>query len=83
MAFVSGNGGMNSGWRLFRRFFLLATLSLAAVPWTMVPLHAVAPRVNSLLPIGAQRGTEVEVRFAGQRLNDVQEVVFYAPGISW
>lgn len=42
---------------------------------------ATAPRLNSLTPPGAQRGTELEVRFNGDRLDDAKEVVFYGPGI--
>ncbi len=44
--------------------------------------HAVAPRVGNILPAGGQRGTELEVRFTGQRLEDTKEIVFYTPGIS-
>ncbi len=32
-------------------------------------------------PLGAQRGTEVEVTISGYRLGDTQEVMFYEPGI--
>jgi hypothetical protein len=48
----------------------------------LLPAHAVAPRLTNILPPGAQRGTEVEVRFTGQRLDDTKEIVFYTPGIS-
>src|SRR5437868_12873735 len=57
---------------------LIALLSL-------IPLSAalaVAPKLNSILPTGAQRGSEVEVRFNGQRLDDTKEIVLYANGIS-
>ena len=44
--------------------------------------QAVSPRLNSISPSGAQRGTEVEVRFSGQRLEDTKEIVLYTTGIS-
>ena len=44
--------------------------------------YAVAPRLTNILPTGGQRGTDVEVRFTGQRLDDTKEIVFYTPGIS-
>jgi hypothetical protein len=50
--------------------------------WSLLPAHAVAPRLTNILPTGGQRGTEVEVRFTGQRLDDTKEIVFYTPGIS-
>src|SRR5437879_4066219 len=43
--------------------------------------EATSPRLNSTSPAGGQRGTEVELRFNGQRLEDAQELVFYSPGI--
>jgi hypothetical protein len=64
------------------RAALLALCSLAIVHYSFLPAHAVAPRLTNILPPGAQRGTEVEVRFTGQRLDDTKEVVFYTPGIS-
>jgi pre-peptidase len=57
------------------RIFGLASL-LAALP-----VFATTPRLNSTTPAGAQRGTEVEVKFNGSRLDDAQEVVFYGSGI--
>lgn len=44
--------------------------------------HATSPKLASITPTGAQRGTEVELRLAGSRLDDTQELVFYEPGIS-
>ena len=44
--------------------------------------YAVAPRLTNILPTGGQLGTEVEVRFTGQRLDDTKEIVFYTTGIS-
>ncbi|MEY2408593.1 MAG: hypothetical protein QOF48_1263 [Verrucomicrobiota bacterium] len=45
-------------------------------------LLAIAPKLNSILPTGAQRGSEIDVRFSGQRLEDTKEIVIYTPGIS-
>lgn len=67
---------------LITRPFSLLLWSLAVGCWSLLPAHAVAPRLTNILPPGAQRGTEVEVRFTGQRLDDTKEIVFYTPGIS-
>ena len=45
------------------------------------PLFATQPRLNSTTPPGGERGTELEIRLNGSRLDDAQEVVFYRPGI--
>src|SRR4051812_17520635 len=42
---------------------------------------ATGPKLNSVSPPGGQRGTELEVKFNGERLDDAQEVVFYGAGI--
>src|SRR5216117_4133131 len=42
---------------------------------------AVAPDFSTATPAGGQRGTEVEVRLAGERLADAQEILFYDRGI--
>src|SRR3954447_23340568 len=44
--------------------------------------YATSPKLASITPTGAQRGTEVELKLAGSRLDDTQELVFYEPGIS-
>jgi hypothetical protein len=54
---------------------LLLALS-APITW------ATAPRLANILPAGGQRGTETELVFSGQRLDDTKEVVFYAPGLT-
>jgi len=53
---------------------------LAAMPASIA--FATSPRLTNLTPSGAQRGSEVEVRFTGQRLDDTQEIVIYTAGIS-
>jgi hypothetical protein len=42
---------------------------------------AVAPHVASLMPTGGQRGTQVELSFRGDRLEDAQEIIAYEPGL--
>src|SRR5690349_3114981 len=42
---------------------------------------ATSPRLTGVTPVGAQRGTEVELKLTGQRLEDTEEIVFYEPGI--
>src|SRR5205085_9005477 len=43
--------------------------------------HASNPRFTSTTPPGGQRGSELDLRFNGSRLEDAQEIVFYAPGL--
>ena len=55
--------------------------------WLLVPAlasiaSAASPSLGSIRPMGAQRGTEVEVTLSGARLGDAQEILFYQPGIS-
>src|SRR5215468_5938657 len=42
---------------------------------------ATSPHIDSLTPAGGQRGTELEATFAGDRLQDAQEIFCYEPGI--
>ena len=42
--------------------------------------QAASPGLSLVLPRGGQRGSTVEVRFTGDRLGDVREVLFYSPG---
>ena len=42
--------------------------------------QAASPGLSLVLPRGGQRGSTVEVRFIGDRLGDVREVLFYSPG---
>jgi len=43
--------------------------------------YCTAPKLASISPTGAQRGTELELRMSGARLDDTKEIVFYEPGI--
>lgn len=46
-----------------------------------VQAGAVAPHLASVLPTGGQRGTQLEVSFQGDRLQDTEEVISYEPGL--
>ena len=67
---------------LFARWILLLLCSWVIGYWSLPSAHAVAPRLGNVLPAGGQRGTELEVRFTGQRLDDTKEVILFTPGIS-
>lgn len=54
-------------------FWSVGSLALAA--------FATSPHVESLVPAGGQRGTELEATFSGERLQDAQEIFCYEPGI--
>ncbi|MFN9717299.1 MAG: peptidase, partial [Planctomycetota bacterium] len=43
-------------------------------------MEAADPNLSIILPRGAQRGTEQVFRFAGARLNDAEQILFYEPG---
>src|SRR5580765_7312591 len=59
------------GFRILWLYFVLVTTSVLAS----------SPHVTSLVPTGAQRGTELEVTFDGERLQDTEEVLSYEPGL--
>lgn len=48
----------------------------------LTPLAAFSPVLNLVNPRGGQRGTEIEVNFHGERLEDIQEALFYQQGIT-
>ena len=59
-----------------RFFTLLSALMLA-------PLAvANSPQFGHTLPDGGQRGSDVAVTIGGQRLDGLEEVLFYEPGIT-
>ncbi|MBI5863198.1 MAG: PPC domain-containing protein, partial [Planctomycetes bacterium] len=41
-----------------------------------------APDLQSITPAGVQRGTDAQLVFSGARLEDVQGILFYRPGIA-
>ncbi len=64
---------------MIMKSIVFATLGLLIAA---VPAHAVSPTVRLIQPVGGQRGTEVTVTLTGQRLADIQEILFYQPGIT-
>ena len=62
------------------RLSLAVVLVIAAA--FISPLWAVAadPNLSIIVPRGGQRGTEQVFRFAGARLDDAEEILFYEPG---
>jgi len=58
----------------FLAFFLASLLLIPSA-------RGHTPRVTSLTPTGGQRGTDVELKIYGARLDDAQELVFASPGI--
>jgi hypothetical protein len=46
------------------------------------PLSAFTPVLNLVHPRGGQRGSEMEVNFHGERLEGVEEALFYQPGLT-
>jgi len=61
------------------RFLFCASLALACLFTSWV--DAAAPQLSRITPRGAQRGTEVELTFTGQRLDDAQQLMIYEPGL--
>ena len=55
---------------------------LAATLLASTPLLAANPQFGRLTPAGGQRGTELEVQIAGERIADAVELLFYEPGLS-
>ena len=48
----------------------------------LTPLAAFSPELHLIEPRGGQRGTEMTVNFDGERLEDLAEALFYAPGLT-
>src|SRR5438309_1782250 len=55
--------------------FTLLTLILS------ISASAASPDLRTIVPRGAQRGTDLDVIFNGQRLKDAQEIILYDKGI--
>src|SRR4051794_22756521 len=54
-------------------------LAAAGIPQVS---RASSPELQIIQPRGAQRGTEVDVTFRGNRLADAKDVIAYDPGIT-
>ncbi len=77
------NGTRRQDFRSLRDFgsLRLRVLLLTVSFLTAAAVRAADPRLTSISPPGAQRGTEVDVTLRGQRLADAQEILLYEPGI--
>ena len=53
---------------------------LTFLVFTSTVLEAADPRLSLIRPRGGQRGTEVELLFSGNRLEDAEQIFFYTPG---
>jgi hypothetical protein len=60
----------------------LSLLALCSLCLCGEPSFAGTPRLTKLSPPGGQRGTTVEVEFAGRGLDRPRDVLFYEPGIA-
>ncbi len=62
-----------------------ATIALAAAVCLMASsiAQAASPNLGNILPRGGQRGTDIELRFAGGNLADAIDLVFHEPGIAY
>lgn len=58
------------------------TLACLLIPALAATASAGTPLLNAIRPMGAQRGTEIEVTLSGDRIGDAQEILFYQPGIT-
>src|SRR5437868_5954921 len=61
---------------------LSRALGLFAAAAVATSAHAASPLLGTIVPRGAQNGTEIDVTITGQRLHDAQEVMLYEPGIT-
>src|SRR5688572_27681810 len=82
MTMANGMNNRISDTSPIQQVLRLSLWSLAIGYWSLLTAHAIAPRLTNILPPGGQSGSEIEVRFTGQRLEDTKEIVLYTPGIS-
>ena len=67
---------------MISRFSLFCFLSVILCLCGSNSVQAASPNLTDIGPLGGQRGTDAVVNFSGARLNDVQEVLAYYPGIT-
>ncbi|HSG69471.1 MAG TPA: hypothetical protein VLA12_03605, partial [Planctomycetaceae bacterium] len=63
-----------------QRKHLLAVAVLMSAVLVSTCSNAADPRLSLINPRGGQRGTELEVVFSGNRLEDAAEIFYYEPG---
>lgn len=61
----------------------LAALVLPVLFLTGISAQAASPDLSTTIPRGGQVGKETKVTFYGNRLDDIEEVLFHYPGISF
>lgn len=59
----------------------MRAISLLLLASTL-PLAAFTPKLDLVNPRGGQRGTEMEIHFHGERLEEISEALFYEAGLS-
>ena len=70
-------------WLLSRHFTSQVTgIFVGMLVIAPIAVPASSPALSLVLPQSAQRGTESDTTFQGERLGDAQEILFYEPGIS-
>src|SRR6185369_2810533 len=67
--------------RKSRSIHCLSVFSLCALCVLCGSISAASPDLNLIKPRGGQRGQQVMVEFAGDRLDDAQEIFAHEPGI--
>ena len=63
---------------LFRKLFATVFICSLLIP----SAFSSSPSLGSIIPRGAKRGTEVELNFNGDRLDDAVEILFYSQGFT-
>lgn len=74
-----------SRWPALGKRICIAAVMLAAVASGSARAQSVclpAPRLLTTMPMGGQAGTEFEVNITGENLDDAEELLFSAPGIT-
>src|SRR5688500_16247675 len=64
-----------------RRVIVRLVAVIAMLLLVAANAQAASPALSSVLPRGGQRGTEVDLTLAGDRLGDAQEILFYNAGL--
>jgi hypothetical protein len=81
-SFATLQHSTESGLRsLFSSFSLFASVTVLFLLFAAGSAHATSPYLGSIMPTGAPRGSELEVSFHGDRLQDGEEIICYEPGL--
>lgn len=70
------------GWRRACVWIALACVAIGWIGCLPTEAFASTPRLNRILPRGAQRGHEHELSFQGERLGSTAEVLFHDSGMT-